>query len=98
MIEDDDGPWGAMVVLASKPNQGHKHWSEYIWRLCMSYRQLNAVTRPFTYPARRCDDAVQALGHSRYFITMDLYWGYWQTFLYWKSKGKTGFFIPFGKK
>jgi hypothetical protein len=27
LIEDDDGPWGSPIVLASKPNQGHVHWS-----------------------------------------------------------------------
>ena len=49
LIEDDFGPWGAQVVLASKPNQGHVHWSQYVFRLCVSYRKLNAVTRPFQF-------------------------------------------------
>ncbi len=31
LVEDDDGPWGALIVLAAKPHQGHKHWTEYIW-------------------------------------------------------------------
>ena len=39
LVEDDDGPWGAMIVLAAKPNQEHVHWSQYVWRLCVSYRQ-----------------------------------------------------------
>ena len=43
LIEDDDGPWGAQVVLAAKPHQGHKHWADYVWRMCVSYRKLNAV-------------------------------------------------------
>jgi hypothetical protein len=46
IIEDDDGPYGAMIVLAAKPNQEHVHWSEYVFRLCVSYRLLNAITRP----------------------------------------------------
>jgi hypothetical protein len=29
VIEDDTGPYGAMIVLAAKPNQGHLHWTEY---------------------------------------------------------------------
>lgn len=98
VIEDDDGPWGAMVVLAAKPNQAHKHWSDYIWRLCVSYRQLNTVTRPFVYPSRRCDDAVRAIGHSIFFITMDLFWGYWQILLNSASRSKTGFFVPSEKR
>ncbi len=44
VIEDDDGPWGALVVLAGKPNQDHKHWSQYMWQLCVSYWPLNAIT------------------------------------------------------
>jgi len=40
IIEDDDGPWGAPIVLAAKPHQEHLHWSQYTWRLCVSYRKL----------------------------------------------------------
>ena len=47
IIKDNDGPWGALVMLAAKPNQEHKYWAEYIWRLCISYWKLNAITRPF---------------------------------------------------
>ena len=31
LCEEDDGPWGARVVLASKPNQGHVHWFDFTW-------------------------------------------------------------------
>ena len=50
-IEDDEGPWGSIVVLAAKPSQEHKPWWEFIFRLCVSYRKLNSVTRPFRFPA-----------------------------------------------
>ena len=36
IVEDDDGPWGAPIVLAAKANQEHLHWSQYTWRLCVS--------------------------------------------------------------
>ena len=72
LVEDDDGPWGALIVLAAKAHQSHKHWSEYIWRLCVSYRLLNAVTRIFAFLSPRCDDAANMLGDARYFIVMDL--------------------------
>ena len=98
LVEDDDGPWGALVVLAAKPNQEHVHWSQYIWRLCVSYRQLNAVTRPFTFPIVRCDDAVKAIGDAKYYITMDLDSGYWQILVESSSKAKLAFFTPTGKK
>jgi hypothetical protein len=50
LVENDEGPYGAIIVLASKPNQGHIHWSQFIFRLCISYRALNAFTRPFIFP------------------------------------------------
>jgi hypothetical protein len=37
VIKPDYGPYGAIIVLAAKPNQGHVHWSEYVFRLCVSY-------------------------------------------------------------
>ena len=98
LIEDDDGPWGALIVLAAKPNQLEKHWTEYIWRLCVSFRKLNAITRPFAYPTRRCDDAVQGIGRSKFFITMDLAWGYWQVYAHEATRHKLAFFTPQGKK
>ena len=38
LIEDDDGPWGAIIVLAAKPHQEEVPWDKYKWRLCVSYR------------------------------------------------------------
>ena len=98
IIEDDDGPWGAPIVLAAKANQEHLHWSQYVWRLCVSYRKLNAVVRPFTFPVTRCDDAVREIGDSKYFITLDLDSGYWQVPCEPSSKTKLAFFTPNGKK
>ena len=98
LIEDDEGPWGSPIVLASKPNQDHKHWSEYVFRLCVSYRALNAITRPFLFPVRRCDDAIEMVAAALYIITMDLDAGYWQMKLRESSKAKTAFYVPRGKK
>jgi hypothetical protein len=77
IVEDDDGPWGSQIVLASKPSQGHVHWSQFVFRLCVSYRKLNEVTRPFAFPVMRCDDAAEKAGDAAYFITMNLNAGYW---------------------
>ena len=38
LIEQDTGPWGALVVLAAKPHQDDVPWAEYQWRMCVSYR------------------------------------------------------------
>lgn len=94
-IEEVESPWGAQVVLAAKPNQEHKQWSDYyIWRLCVSYRTLNTVTRPFKYMTRRCNDAARDIGPSRYNIDMDFNSGYWQETLDKASRAKTAVFHP----
>jgi hypothetical protein len=98
IVEDDEGPWGSPVVLSSKPDQAHVHWSEFIFRLCVSYRAMNTVTRPFTFPITRCDEAVERVGDAKYYITADLDAGYWQVKMNQSSKEKTAFFIPNGKK
>jgi hypothetical protein len=98
IIEDDDGPWGSPIVLASKPNQEHVHWSQFVFRLCVSYRALNGITRPFTFPVTRCDEAVERVGDAKYVITMDLDAGYWQVAMSQASRPKSAFFIPDGKK
>ena len=98
LIEEARSPWGAQVVLAAKPNQDHVHWSEYVWRLTVSYRQLNTITRPFIYPSRRCDDAARDIGKSKHFITMDFESGFWQVLLHEQSRDKTAFFVPGGQK
>jgi hypothetical protein len=66
IIEDDEGPWGSPVVLASKPDQAHVHWSEFVFRLCISYRKLNTVMRSFTFPVTRCDEVVERVGDAKY--------------------------------
>jgi len=53
------GPWGSQIVLAQKPHQEHiTEIEDFIWRMCVSYCSLNAVTKPFQYPIPRCDDSV----------------------------------------
>ncbi len=98
IIEDDHGPWGSPVVLASKPDQAHVHWSDFVFRLCISYRNLNTVTRPFTFPITRCDEAVERVGDAQYYITADLDAGYWQVEMNPASREKSAFFIAAGKK
>lgn len=56
------GPWGSAIVLAAKPHQEHiENIEDFIWRMCVSYRKLNSVTKPFQYPIPRCDDAISIM-------------------------------------
>ena len=51
------GPWGSMIVLAAKPHQEDiEDIDKFVWRMCVSYRALNCITKPFTFPIARCDD------------------------------------------
>ena len=59
VVEEDDGPWGALVVLAAKPHQENVPWHKYQWGMCVSCHKLNQFTRPFTFPIPRCDDSLQ---------------------------------------
>jgi hypothetical protein len=76
ITEDDSGPYGALVVLASKPDQAHVHWTQYVFGLCVSYRPLNRITRGFEFPVTRCDDAVNNISPRKWLLTGDLKAGY----------------------
>ena len=52
-----------MVVLAQNPYQEHiQDICDFVWRMCVSYRRLNAVTKPFQFPIPRGDAAIVVLG------------------------------------
>ena len=87
------------MVIAGKSHQEDVPWDEYKWRLCVSYRRLNQVTRPFAYPIPRCDDAVEEIpSWAKYFIAIDLDSGYWQIQSCSASRHKLAFFVSHGKK
>ena len=68
MIEPTYGAWSLPVVLVRKKDQ--------IWRLCIDYRKLNAVTKQDAYPLPRIDDSLDALSGSMLFSTLDMMSGY----------------------
>ena len=92
------GPWGSSIVLAAKPHQEHVlSISDFIWRLCVSYRRLNQVTLPFEYPIPRCDDAIDNFGDSAgrlFFIALDNKTGYHQIRVRQQDQEKLAFFTP----
>ena len=55
--------------------------NDCVWRLCVSYRPLNGVTKRFEYPIPRCFDSIEHFGDFRrkvYFISLDARSGYHQ--------------------
>ena len=58
------GSWGSPLVLSPKPQQETiEDIDDLVWRMCVSYRGLNKVTKPFEYPIGRCDDAIDDVGN-----------------------------------
>ena len=74
-IIDCDGAWSSMILLAPKPHQeGINNIDDFVWRLCVSYRGLNSVTKPFIFPIPRCAESIKDFGDSNgptFFITLD---------------------------
>ena len=95
-IDECGGPWGSLIVLAPKPHQEHvTDIKDFVWRMCVSYRKLNAVTLAFEYPIPRCDDAIDDFGDgfSRlWFISLDARQGYHQTRVRLTDRDKLAFF------
>ena len=62
-IDRCEGPWGSMLFLAQKPHQEIIiNIADFIWRMCVSYRRLDAITKPFQFLIPQCDDAIIILG------------------------------------
>jgi len=96
------GAWGSSIVLAAKPHQEHVlDIEDFIWRMCVSYRKLNSVTKPFQYPIHRCDDTITIMIVGTNFvwiITVDARQGYHQVSVRRADRGKLAFFAPDHKK
>jgi len=101
-IEECGGAWGSRIVLAAKPHQENiDDIKEFVWRMCVSYRKLNSVTKPFEFPIPRCDDAITVLevgGDAIYIITVDARQGYHQVTVRRIDRDKLAFFAPNNKK
>ena len=83
VIQPSRSPWSSPVVLVRKRDGSH--------RFCVDYRELNAVTKPDSFPLPRIDDLLDQLGSTQYFSTLDLAAGYWQIRMHPASREKTAF-------
>ena len=69
--------------------------------MCVSFRGLNRVTKPFQYPIQRCDDAIifMCTGYGKlWIITLDARQGYHQVPVREEDQEKLAFFAPDGQK
>lgn len=91
-----DGPWLFKALLAPKPHQEHITCiKKFIWRYCINYIPLNAITEPIAYPIPRCDAAVMlAFGDGEWIWLMDAPQGYHQLRVAKDSQPKLAFQGP----
>ena len=68
IIEPSVSEWSALMVIIKKKDGSI--------RLCVYYRQLNAVSEGDAYPMPRVDDLIDHLGKANYISTLDLTRGY----------------------
>ncbi|XP_073962916.1 uncharacterized protein [Choristoneura fumiferana] len=88
VIEPCSSPWAAPVVMVPKRDGST--------RVCVDYRQLNAITTPDAYPLPRIDDLLHSAKSTPYMSTIDLRAGYWQIPVKAEHQDKTAFVTPFG--
>ena len=88
VIQSSSSPWASPVVMVRK--------QDGMYRFCMDYRKLNAITKVDTLSLSRIDDLCDQLGVSQYFSTVDLASGHWQICMHHNSVEKTAFVTPHG--
>src|SRR5208282_1522286 len=83
IIEPAASPWASNVVLAKKKDGS--------LRLCVDYRNMNAVTYQDTYPLPQIDTCLTTLQGAEWFSTLDLRSGYYNIPIREVDKDKTAF-------
>ena len=88
IIQESESPWSAPIVLAMK--------ADGTTRVCVDYRGLNSVTKKDAYPIPRMDESFTRFHGARYYSTLDMLSGYWQTTLDPATREKTAFSTRYG--
>lgn len=65
-------------------------------RICVDYRQLNAITLSDSYPMVRIDEAIECLHDRSIFSLLDCRSGYWQVPLAAENRPKSTFICKSG--
>ncbi|GKA88286.1 putative reverse transcriptase domain-containing protein [Tanacetum coccineum] len=87
-IRPSSSPWGASVLFVKKKDGS--------FCMCIDYRELNKLTVKNRYPLPRIDDLFDQLQGSRYFLKIDLRYGYHQLRVCEEDIPKTAFRTRYG--
>ena len=85
VIKPSKPAWSNAVVLVQKKDGGLK--------FCIDFQRLNAQTQKDTFPLPQIHDTIDALRGSKYYMTVDLLSGFWQTPMEESSKQYTAFTV-----
>ena len=85
-ISPSCSPWGAPILFVKK--------KEGEWRMCIDFRDLNALTVDDSFPMPRLDVLLQRAGNAKYFSKIDLASGFHQIALTPPSCELTAFRLP----
>lgn len=88
VIAPSNSPWSSPVVIVTKKNGDV--------RFCCDYRRLNKITKKDSWPLPRIDEALDTLGGSSSFTTLDMSSGYWMIPLSKQAQEKTAFITHMG--
>ncbi|MCO5591952.1 hypothetical protein L7F22_045945 [Adiantum nelumboides] len=88
IVPIDNAEWVSPVVVTPK--------KDVSWRVCIDYKQLNAVTKKDPYPLSFIDQLLDAVADFERYNVCDGYSGYFQLILTLEARKKTTYITPWG--
>lgn len=79
-----NSPWAFPVIMVVKKDGVNL-------RMCVDYRGLNKLTKPWSYPLPYIQDVLERLGKSTYFSVCDVMAGFWNVPIKEADREKTAF-------